>query len=124
MKAAFAEGTSKNLKVQRRAYLLFCNFYGLKTIPATTETLCLYGQLLGRSFKSVESIRNYISGVKTMHLFLGIKFPEENLFQIDLVFKGLACIKKHTPNRALPMTPQILREIYTFLDMKMTTILA
>ena len=117
MKAAFAEGTSKNLKVQWRAYLLFCNFYGLKTIPATTETLCLYGQFLGRSFKSVESIRNYISGVKTMHLFLGIKFPEENLFQIDLVFKGLARIKKHTPNRALPMTPQILREIYTFLDM-------
>ena len=39
------------------------------------------------------------------------------LFQIDLVFKGLARIKKHTPNRALPMTPQILREIYTFLDM-------
>ena len=117
MKAAFAEGTSKNLKVQWRAYLLFCKFYGLKTIPATTDTLCLYGQFLGRSFKSVESIRNYISGVKTMHLFLGMKFPEENWFQIDLVFKGLARIKKHTPNRALPMTPQILREIYTFLDM-------
>ena len=87
MKAAFAEGTSKNLKVQWRAYLLFCKFYGLKTILATTHTLCLYGQFLGRSFKSVESIRNYISGVKTMHLFLGIKFPEENLFQIDLLFK-------------------------------------
>ena len=65
----------------------------------------------------MESIRNYISGVKTVHLFLGIKFPEENLFQIDLVFKGLARIQNHTPNRALPMTPHILREIYTFLDM-------
>ena len=43
----------------------------------------------------MESIRNYISGVKTMHLFLRIKFPEENLFQIDLVFKGLARIKTH-----------------------------
>ena len=65
----------------------------------------------------MESIRNYISRVKTVHLFLGIKFPEENLFQIDLVFKGLAHIKNHTPNRALPMTLHILREIYTFLDM-------
>ena len=105
MKAAFAEGTSKNLKVQWRAYLLFCNFFGLKTIPATTETLCLYGQFLGRSFKSVESIRNYISGVKTMHLFLGIKFPEENLFQIDLVFKGLVRIKKTHAQSSTPHDP-------------------
>ena len=49
----------------------------------------------------MESIRNYISGVKTMFFFLGIKFPEENLFQIDLVFKGLARIK----NKAQPSTP-------------------
>ena len=111
MKAAFAEGTSKNLKVQWRAYLLFCKFYGLKALPATAETLCLYGQFLGRSFKSVESIRNYISGLKTMHLMLDVKFPEENLFQVDLVIRGIA------PNRALPMTPQILTEMYPFLDM-------
>ena len=36
-----------------------------------------------------------------MFFFLGIKFPEENLFQIDLVFKGLARIK----NKAQPSTP-------------------
>ena len=34
MKAAFAEGTSKNLEVQWRAYLLFFKFYGLMTILA------------------------------------------------------------------------------------------
>ena len=73
--------------------------------------------VLGRSFKSVESIRNYISSVKTMHLMLDVKFPEENLFQVDLVFRGIARIKQHTPNRALPMTPQILTEMYPFLDM-------
>ena len=75
-----------------------------------------------RYFKSVETIRNYISGVKTMHLYLGIKFPEENLFQIDLVFKGLARIK-NTRHRALPMTPQILRKIYTFSAMSKSDIL-
>ena len=49
-------------------------------------------------FKSVKSIRNYIFGLKTMHLI----FPEENLFQVDLVFRGIACIKQHIPNQALP----------------------
>lgn len=37
MKTALAEGTSKNLKVQWRSYFLFCNFYGLKAIPASLE---------------------------------------------------------------------------------------
>ena len=96
MKAAFAEGTHKNLRVQWREYFLFCNFYGLVPIPATTEVLCLYRQFLGRSFKSVESIRNYISGVKNLHLMLDVKFPGENLFQLDLVFKGLTRLNKRT----------------------------
>ena len=59
VKAAFAEGTSKKLRVQLRAYFHFCKFSGLKPIPTTTETLCLYGQFLGRSFRSVESVKNY-----------------------------------------------------------------
>ena len=117
MKAAFAEGTHKNLRVQWKAYFLFCNFYGLVPIPATTEVLCLYGQFLGRSFKCAESIRNYISGVKNLHLMLDVKFPAENLFQLDLVFKGLTRLKNHMPNRALPMTPQILKEMHAHLDM-------
>ena len=97
MKAAFAEGTPKNLKAQWRAYLLFCKFYGLKTIPATTETLCLYGQFSGRSFKSVESIRNYISGVKTMHLFLGIKFPKKICFRLIWCLRDWRASKNTRP---------------------------
>lgn len=50
MKAAFSKGTSKNLKIQWRSYLLFCQFHGLKAIPATVETLCVYAQFLIRSF--------------------------------------------------------------------------
>ena len=57
VKAAFAEGTSKHLRVQWRAYFLFCDFYGLKPIPNSTETLCLYGQFLGRFFRSMESVK-------------------------------------------------------------------
>ena len=46
-------------------------------LPTSTETLQLYAQFLSRSFKSVQSIRNYISGVKTIHLLLG--FPIEHI---------------------------------------------
>ena len=90
LKAAIAEGTSKNLKTQWRSYFLFCKFYGLKAIPTTVEILCLYGQFLGRSFKSVESVRNYISGVKSLHQFIGVSPPSEDSYQLTLVLRGIA----------------------------------
>ena len=94
LKAAFAE--SKELKTQWRSYFLFCKFYGLKAIPATVEILCLYGQFLGRSFESVESVRNYISGVKTTS---GVNLPSEDSYQLTLVLRGIArsnpiCLKR------------------------------
>ena len=117
MKAAFAEGTSKNLSVQWRAYFLFCEFYGLKPIPTTTETLCLYGQFLGRSFRSVESVKNYISGIKSLHYILDIKFQLENNVQLELMLKGMARKSSQMPNRALPITPQILNDMLNFLNL-------
>ena len=117
VRAAFAEGTSKNLEVQWRSYFLFCKFYGLKPIPTLIEILCLYGQFLGRSFGSVESIKNYISGVKTLHYILDIKFPIENKVQLDLMLRGLSRKNPHMPNRALPITPKILSDMLPFLNL-------
>ena len=117
MKAAFAEGTTKNLEVQWKAYLLFCEFYGLKALPTTSDILCLYAQFLCRSFKSVESVKNYVSGVKTMHYMLDIEFPPQKLVHLNLLFKGLSRKNPHLPHKALPMTPQILLEMYSYMDM-------
>ena len=44
MRAAFAEGTTKNLEAQWKAYLLFCEFYRLKALPTSSDILCLYAQ--------------------------------------------------------------------------------
>lgn len=41
-KKAYAESTSKNLKIQWEAYLLFCFYFKLASLPASTETLSLY----------------------------------------------------------------------------------
>ena len=59
---------------------------------------------------------HFISGVKTLHLMLNAKVPDDNSFQLELVFRGTARNNPHMPNRALPMTPQILEEMYSFLD--------
>ncbi len=45
-KVAFAEGTRKNLQIQRRTFLSFCLFFNLSWLPASSDTVCLYAQFL------------------------------------------------------------------------------
>ena len=73
MKVAYAEGTFKNLRIQWESFLLFCFYYKLNPFPVDVETLCLYAQILSRSFISVQSVRKYLSAVKTLHSLLDLK---------------------------------------------------
>ena len=63
---------------------------------------------MSRSFKSIQSIQNYISGVKLLHLFKGIEYPQFDSFHLRLVLKGLARDNPHCPKQACPITPEIL----------------
>ena len=60
----------------------------------------------------MESVKNYISGVKTLHYMLDIKFPLDNKVQLDLMLRGMARKSLHMPKRALPITPQILKDMF------------
>ena len=73
---------------------------------------------LGKSFRSVESVKNYISGVKTLHYMLDIKFPLENRVQLDLMLEGMARKSSRMPNRVLPITPQILNDMLNYLNLE------
>lgn len=105
---AYAEGTHKNLKIQWETYLLFCFYFKLTYLPVNTNTLSLYAQFLSRSFKSSHSIRNYLSGVKTMHHLLGFSTDQINEFLINLGLRGIARSKPHLIRKAEAITPEIL----------------
>jgi hypothetical protein len=53
-----------------------------------------------------DSIRNYISGVKLLHLFLDKEYPQFDSFHLKLVLKGLSRTKPHCPKQAQPITPK------------------
>ena len=38
-KAAYAEGSRRNLKVQWESFLMFCTYFSFSSLPASTETL-------------------------------------------------------------------------------------
>ena len=115
-KTAYAEGTRKNLKIQWEAFLLFCTYFHLVSLPVSTDTLQLFAQFLSRTFKSSESIKNYINGVKSMHLILGFSVDHINKFILNLSLKGIAKLNLHCIKQAEPMTPEILLRIADTLD--------
>ena len=87
--STFAVGTKRNLMTQWRTFLLFCAYFKFVAIPASLKTVCLYIQFLSRSFKSVESIKNYISGIRTLHLFLDESFPYFDEFLLNYYLEAL-----------------------------------
>lgn len=110
-KAAYAEGTRKNLKVQWESYLLFCAYFDFVSLPTTTKTIQLFAQFLSRTIKSTDTIKNYISGIKSMHLLLGYSVEHINKFILNLSLKGIAKMHPYCKKQAEAITPEILVKI-------------
>ena len=117
-KAAFATGTIKNFKSQWNKFACFCQYMGDELLPISQSDLCLYIQFLSRSLKSPQSILNYVNGLRVLHKFLGLQFPARDEFLVRLTMKGVARILNHVPNRASPITPDILRRIGNCLELE------
>lgn len=106
--AAYASGTQNNLKTQWKTFIAFCLHFNFDYLPASLETVSLYVQFLSRSFKSVQSIKNYVNGVKLLHLYAGLEFFHLNDFEFRLLMRGLTRLNPHIPRQVLPITPDIL----------------
>ena len=117
-KQAFSEGTIKNLLTQWRAFYAFCRIYAIFIWPVTAHILCLFVQFLSFNLKSPDSIRNYLSGVRTLHLLTNHKCPDLNDFEIKITMKGLRRRMKHTVTQAAPITPLILAQIHPLLNFR------
>lgn len=115
-RSAFAPGTFKNLQLQWRTFLIFCLYFKLESIPASLNTICLYVQFLSRSFRSVVSIRNYLHGVKVLHVLSGRDFVHFDHIEYKLLIKGLFRLKSHRVKQAAPITPHILAAMFQFFD--------
>ena len=117
-KAAFAAGTRKNLIIQWESFLLFCMYFRFRSLPVSTQILQLYAQFLSRTLKSVDSIKNYISGIKTMHLILGFPVEQINSFVLNLSLRGLTRVKMHCVKKAEAITPETLLQISSVLNLE------
>ncbi len=115
---AFAPGSRSNLRTQWKAYLRFTLYYSLQPVPAHISTLLRYAQCLceGRSPLTVPSVKNYLSGVHTLHRYLSAPFPDLSEFLPSLFLKGLSKLNPHIPHQAPPITPDILLRVHGLID--------
>ncbi len=112
---AFAVGTYSNLRTQFRTYLAYCVYFRRTYLPADNLTICGYAQFLSRTLKP-PSVRNYLSGVKMLHILLGFEYKFSDDINLKLVVRGIARMNPHVPHRARPVTPTDLERFYQYMD--------
>lgn len=118
LEAAYANGTWKNLRTQRRKFQEFCKFVGIEELlPVDTEVLVLYVTWLCRSLKSQNSVSNYINGLKVMHTLKGVSVKSFTDIAIRLSLWGAARKLRHTTKKAEPITVKILESLLDLLDL-------
>ena len=120
-KAALAESTHKAHITQWKTFYKFCSHYGLVWIPASAEILSLYAQFLARSFKSPQSVANYVAGVKLLHIVLHQNTSAFDTVEYRLTIKGITRQLKHRPRQAAPITPALLAQFRQHLDIDQPT---
>ena len=110
----FAKGTAQNMVSGIRTWLTFCVYYNLQHLPATSESLVPFLQLMSLTVK-YDHLKHLMSTVKFYHQARGIPFPEHD-FDVSNTLHGLKRELSHTVFQALPLTPAILRSMYEHLD--------
>ena len=61
------------------------------------------------------TIRTYLSGVRHLHVAAGVGDPLSGRLKLELLLRGVRRSKPTNPNARLPITPLILRKVYTIL---------
>ena len=112
---AFAKGSYSNLRTQVRSYFAYCVYFGRHPLPADSNTIYGFVQFLSRSMVP-STVRNYLSGVRVLHIFHGLPFAHSQDFLLQLELRGIGRLNPHVPVRAIPVTPAILRSYLSSMD--------
>ena len=111
----FAKGTAQNMISGMRTWFFFCVYFGVQHRPATAHGLVPFLELMAITATYCH-LKHLLSSIKFFHKAKNLQFPE---FDFDVVntMQGIKRRQSHTPHQALPLTPDILKDMYSLLDM-------
>ena len=110
------ESSAKSLKAHTNAYVSFCNLHCLYLFDPSALHFQRYAAYLAQSFKSVEAIKNYISGAKKIYLLMGFIPPDITDYIYRLTIKGVTRDLGHVVQRANPITPDMWVKMFDKVD--------
>ena len=118
MKKGYQQGSARNLTSYINRYLDFCLDHLLPPVPADGTQLRRFVQYLAElpTISAIETIKNYIWGLRTFHKLLELPPPDTSEFFTMLTIKGIRLTLARPVKQAEPMTPQILEKIFTQVD--------
>ncbi|XP_052069783.1 uncharacterized protein LOC127708704 [Mytilus californianus] len=111
----YAESTKKTYQNYLKSYMEFCRRINIALVPLSPLNLARYVAYLSARLQ-FNSINNYLSIIRLLHLEAGITSPLESFF-MDSVLKGAKRVLGCTVHSKLPLTPKILNEIFTLLSL-------
>ena len=117
--AAFAESTKSAYRSQLKHYIKFCNRHNCNLAPISPQFLLRYVVYLAHTL-SANSIRQYLNVIRLIHLEMGFSNPLTQDEWVQHSLKSVVCgikrIKGAPVNRKLPITVQILKQMYSLLN--------
>ena len=116
MLKTYSPNTTLAYSTHRRSYLAFCSVLGIPPVPADPVGLCLYAAILARTLKYT-SIKQYMNIFRILHLEWGLPNPLANNYQLSCVLRGIRRHIGDRPHRKTPLTPQLLLQFLTCLDL-------
>ena len=95
----------------------FCTKFHLALFPADALQIRRYVQYLSEQHESVDSSKSYVGGgVKSLHMLLDLDPPPLDDYVYNLTVQGIRHDKRHMVHRAAPFTPELLVQIYDYVD--------
>lgn len=110
----YAKNSASNVLSAIRQYLYFTNHFRLQQLPASVDTIVCFLEFMAKT-SGYGHIKHLYSSVKYLHTALDYSFPE-NSFQVDTTMQGLKRRLANVPFQVLPLTPQVLRKMYPFIN--------
>ena len=110
----YAKATSRNVLSHIRQWMFFTVFFNLCPLPASTENLVLFTELMAVTV-GYDHIKAIIGSVGFLHQILDLPF-ERNSFQLRLTLQSLKRRLARAPQQALPISIDHLKAMYSYID--------
>ena len=110
----YAKNTSRNVLSHIRQWIFFTVFFGLCPLPASTENLVLFTELMAVTV-GYDHIKAVIGSIGFLHEIFNLPFQRDS-FQLRLTLQSLKRRLARAPFQALSISIIQLKEMYKYVD--------